>query len=143
MIASTARRVGTTPGEVQETQRTYCRTGEAGPGRRPEEDRRARKADHRTRKTDHRSRTTARPAQEELHKLFQAPFLRWFGRRAKTARPQAQEPTETRRPTELRQENVYRLRPFDSNPCLWNKQLLIGTSAASIPGFPCLALRGS
>src|SRR6266699_1909900 len=42
--------------------------------------------------------TTARPAQEELHKLFQAPFLRWFGRRAKTARPQAQEPTETRRP---------------------------------------------
>src|SRR5256884_4481586 len=42
--------------------------------------------------------TLFRSAQEELHKLFQAPFLRWFGRRAKTARPQAQEPTETRRP---------------------------------------------
>src|ERR1700745_46763 len=26
------------------------------------------------------------------------PFRRWFGRRAKTARPQAQEPTEPRRP---------------------------------------------
>src|SRR5439155_1480215 len=83
--------VGTTPGE--------------GASRRPEEDRRARKADHGTRKANHRTRkanhrlgTTARPAQEELHKLFQAPFLRWFGRRAKTARPQAQEPTETRRP---------------------------------------------
>src|SRR5437016_14007219 len=103
--------VGTTPGEGPETQRTHCRPGE-GASRRPEEDRRARKADHGTRKANHRTRkanhrtrkanhrlgTTARPAQEELHKLFQAPFLRWFGRRAKTARPQAQEPTETRRP---------------------------------------------
>src|SRR5207245_158155 len=39
--------------------------------------------DGRARRADHRSRTTARPAQEELHKLFQAPFLRvhcerWF-----------------------------------------------------------------
>src|SRR5207302_1319045 len=96
--------VGTTPGEGPETQRTHCRPGE-GASRRPEEDRRARKADHGTRKANHRTRkanhrlgTTARPAQEELHKLFQAPFVRWFGRRAKTARPQAQEPTETRRP---------------------------------------------
>src|SRR6266705_2826508 len=94
--------VGTTPGEGPETQRTHCRPGE-GASRRPEEDRRARKADHGTRKANHRTRkanhrlgTTARPAQEELHKLFQAPFLRWFGRRAKTARPQAQEPTEAR-----------------------------------------------
>src|SRR6266550_3722384 len=82
--------VGTTPGEGPETQRTHCRPGE-GASRRPEED-------HRARKANHRLGTTARPAQEELHKLFQAPFLRWFGRRAKTARPQAQEPTETRRP---------------------------------------------
>src|SRR5437588_691239 len=82
--------VGTTPGEGPETQRTHCRPGE-GASRRPKEDRR-------TRKANHRLGTTARPAQEELHKLFQAPFLRWFGRRAKTARPQAQEPTETRRP---------------------------------------------
>src|SRR5256884_8922192 len=96
--------VGTTPGEGPETQRTHCRPGE-GASRRPEEDRRARKADHGTRKANHRTRkanhrlgTTARPAQEDLHKLFQAPFLRWFGRRAKTARPHAQEPTETRRP---------------------------------------------
>src|SRR2546429_1075738 len=92
--------VGTTPGEGPETQRTHCRPGE-GASRRPEEDRRARKADHGTRKANHRTRkanhrlgTTARPAQEELHKLFQAPFLRWFGRRAKTARPQAQERSE-------------------------------------------------
>src|SRR6266699_1098292 len=82
--------VGTTPGEGPETQRTHCRPGE-GASRRPE-------ANHRTSKANHRLGTTARPAQEELHKLFQAPFLRWFGRRAKTARPQAQEPTETRRP---------------------------------------------
>src|SRR6059058_525196 len=69
--------VGTTPGEGPETQRTHCRPGE-GASRRPEEDRRARKADHGTRKANHRTRkanhrlgTTARPAQEELHKLFQ------------------------------------------------------------------------
>src|SRR2546429_2476178 len=39
--------VGTTPGEGPETQRTHCRPGE-GASRRPEEDRRARKADHGT-----------------------------------------------------------------------------------------------
>src|SRR6266581_4380577 len=62
--------VGTTPGEGPETQRTHCRPGE-GASRRPEEDRRARKADHGTRKANHRTRkanhrlgTTARPAQE-------------------------------------------------------------------------------
>ncbi|SRR6266566_2372683 len=83
--------VGTTPGEGPETQRTHCRTGE-GASRRPEEDRRARKANHRL-------RATARAAQAQLHQFFQAPFLRWFGRGAETARPQAQKPTQTRRPT--------------------------------------------
>src|SRR2546429_261450 len=78
--------VGTTPGEGPETQRTHCRPGE-GASRRPEEDRRARKADHGTRKANHRSRkanhrlgTTARPAQEELHKLFQTIGGRGLGR---------------------------------------------------------------
>src|SRR5438874_13164819 len=47
--------VGTTPGEGPETQRTHCRPGE-GASRRPEEDRRARKADHGTRKANHRTR---------------------------------------------------------------------------------------
>src|SRR5213080_4891649 len=78
--------VGTTPGEGPETQRTHCRPGE-GASRRPEEDRRARKANHRTRKANHRLGTTARPGQEELHELFQSLFVRLFGRRAKTARP--------------------------------------------------------
>src|SRR5207244_6203063 len=58
--------VGTTPGEGPETQRTHCRPGE-GASRRPEEDRRARKADHGTRKANHRTRKANHRLRSEEH----------------------------------------------------------------------------
>src|ERR1017187_6555957 len=71
------------------------RAAAAGDREPPRPISRARQADRGRRKADRRFGAATGWAEEELDQLLQATIFRWIGRRAKTARPKAQEQAET------------------------------------------------